>query len=129
MLLYKRTSDIHSQVKSAGAQGWFNVQSYFAPTTTEALQEQTGSSYGSLDKTSTVNTDPQPEVDEWRWDHEQILDEPEHETKAKDNKTESLDDDGWDDAEWGEASSWSNEGWSNSTDTDTKSERTSKKGD
>jgi hypothetical protein len=88
-------------------------------------KEQTGSSYGSLDNTSTVNAEPQPEVDEWHWDHENMLDEPEHETK--DNKTE--DDDGWDDGEWGEADSWSNEGWSNSTKTNTKVSRTSKKGD
>ncbi len=97
------------------------MQSYFAPTTTETSLEPTGSSYGSLDKTSTVNTEP--EVDEWHWDHENMLDEPEQETKAKDSKTE---DDGWD--EWGEAGNWSNESWSDSTN-DTKVKRINKKGD
>ena len=92
-------------------------------------QEQKGSSYGSLDNSTSVRDDPQPEADEWHWDHEQMLDEPENETKSKNNQAELNDDDGWDDAEWGEASSWSNEGWSNSTNIDTKSKRTSKKGD
>ena len=122
------------QVQTAGAQGWFNIQSYFAPTstTTETLPEQKGTSYGSLDKTTTRNSEPQPEVDEWHWDHEQMLDEPENETKSKDSKTQLNDDndDGWNDAEWGEPSSWSNEGWSSSsTNTNTKSKTTSKKGD
>jgi len=121
----KEASHAHLQVKTAGASGWFNVQSYFAPTAIEMSKEQTGSSYGSLDKTATANNDPQPEVDEWHWDHENMLDDEEHETKG--SKTE--DDDGWDDGEWGEAGSWSNESWSNSTKNSAKVNRTSKKGD
>lgn len=119
---------IHSKVKTAGAQGWFNVQSYFSPVSNaETSPEQKGLSHGSLADTSEVNVTPQSDLEEWNWDHEKFLNEPE--TKQKETKTKTVDHEGWDDAEWGEASTWSNEGWSNSPTTDTKSKRTGKKGD
>ena len=109
-------------------QGWWNVQSYFTPTetATDSLKEQqTGASYGSLDKTPAGSAEH--EADEWNRDHEQTLNEAGCDDKTKVSKTESKDDDGWNDADWGEASSWSNESWS--TNSDIKSKRTSKKGD
>ena len=108
------------KVKTAGTQGWFNVQSYFTSNTASADIPQKPIE-------SNENSMQQNEVDEWHWDHEETTNALDDD--LKDSKVFKRNDDGWDDGEWGDVSSWNSEGWSTSANTYTKSNRTYKKGD